>query len=278
MCLFSLSAFGDADKNTPPTATPAVVSEKVKVNTFTAHESHWITTYAFEGTKYQTNYQYDGVKKDFKPGEQEIWGGRIGFGGEIYLGKGFVTTSKAEGYFLGTLFSKALNAGADLPIEYSSTKRTSQMYGIDFAQSLGYIFDVHVQNPFMEQKSIIYMEPFLEAGIGYGKAFNKINYVYDTSLGGGEVGTSGEPVESYRHKMDDNFVSQRVSAGMNITSSQGFFLQVKVTSSILDVTSRKESVLIKENTLPIGTTQVTNSKNPKLDPIVIYTLGGGYKF
>jgi hypothetical protein len=279
LCVLSLSAFAaQTDTSTPDTATPAVVSEDKNASGFKARESHWLANFGFEGMKYQTPFSFTGEKKNFKPSSQEVWGGRLGMGGEIYLGKGLMTTSKVEGYFLGTLFSKAKSANPTYDIQYAKTKNISQVLGLDLSQSLSFLFDMKTKNPFLEQWSYLTWEPFIEAGIGIGQAFNKVDYVYDTSSGGGAAGTSVAPNEAYRAKVMDSFISKRVSAGLNLISNSGYFLQLKVTTATYDVTNRKQESLTLTNGSTTYVPNKTHSNNVNLDAITIYTLGGGYKF
>lgn len=251
--------------------TPALVTEDISVERIhNPRKSHWLSTFGFEGTKYDVPFNFTGAEKSFKPNQQELWGGRIGFGGEIYLGAGFNTVSKVEGYYMGTLFSRVLNAGPeDDDIEFAYSKRTGQIFGVDASQSIGFMFDMKTKNPFMDEWAYLTVEPFIEAGIGMARAYNRVNYSYDT-------GSSGTQ-ERYKSRINDDLINARVGAGVNLTSTSGFFLYLKATVNRYDITERKSKTYTQPDGLP-GSTVETTDKNAKIDPVTVYALGGGYKF
>ena len=247
-----------------PLITSAYPAE---VKPFNHRKSHFLTTFGFEGMKYETPYEFTGVKSSFKPGDQELWGGRLGFGGQIHLFGGLFTTTKVEGYYMGTLFSKVLNGGSkDSDVKFAYTKKTGQIYGGDAVQQLGYIFDFRTKNPFMDEWAYLTFEPFIEAGVGFGQALNRLNYSY-------KLGTTDE---AYRLTVEDQLVNTKIGAGFNLTSNQRFFLYARVTQNRYDITDRKASQYQKDNGGSGVTTKPTLSD--KIDPITIYALGGGYKF
>ena len=268
-----------------PVATPVATSapglrtetEMDKDPIFKSRKSHWISTFGFESSKYEvvpkdcSDCQFSG-RKNFKNGDTELWGGRIGFGGELYLGWGFITRSMVEGFYHGTLFSQILNGGDEAAdVEFAYTKKTSQLVGGDLSQSFGWMFDFKTKNPFMDEWSYLTFETFVEAGIGKAWGYNRINYSYDT----GTAPTAAR--ESYRLKMRDDLLNARVGGGFILTSKQGFFLNLKATINRFEITQRKLQGFTQENgqaSTPISDTQ----KNASMDPVVIYTLGGGYKF
>lgn len=230
-------------------------------------ESHWLVSYGFEGMKYPTLFEFTGAKDSFSPGEAELYGGRLGFGGEIYLGAGVFTTTKVEGYYMGTLFSEVLNGGTeDEEVKFAYTKETGQIWGFDASQSLGYMFDMKTKNPFMEEMTYLTVEPFIEAGIGIASAYNRINYSYVLA------GTD----EEYRLRVEDKLVNAKLGIGVNFTASSAFYFFVKVTQNRYDITDREAYKLERTG----GGPNVTS--NPELDDsidtITVYALGGGYKF
>lgn len=240
---------------------------------FNARKSHWVTTFGFEGAKYRSipegDYAFEG-RKDFKAGYQEIWGGRLGFGGEVYLGKGFIARTMGETFYMGTLFSRILNGGEEAEdVEFAFTKQTSQLWGFDASQSLGWMFDFKAKNPFMDTYSYLNMEMFVEAGVGMAWAYNRTNYEYDT----GPDNTQ----EFYRVRMRDDLVNARVGAGFNLTSTKGFFLSVKATLNNYMVTQRKVDGYREEDG-QARTVFNDKDKNVNIDPVLVYALGGGYKF
>ena len=237
---------------------------------FNPRASHWLTTFAFENTKYELfpdDYSFTG-KKNFKSDDHQLWGGRIGFGGEIYLGAGFVTRSLVEGYYNGTLFSQVLNGGnVDADVKFAYTKKTGQLLGGDASQSLGWMFDLKTKNPFMDEMTYLAIETYVEAGLGKGWAYNRINYNY-------KLPTTDE---KFKLRTRDDFINARVGAGINMTSNQGFFLSLRATVNRYDITKRKVDGYVQENGDPT-TTINEEPKDVKIKPVVIYTLGGGYKF
>lgn len=269
---------------TPENASPSVApmtaqSETPVMSTeiddedkkFNPLKSHWITTFGFEGLKYEVPWQYSGVKKNFRPGEMELWGGRLGFGGEIHLGAGIMATTKVEGYYVGTLFSRALNAGPnDEDEEFSYVKRTGQVYGADVTQALGFMFDFKTKNPFMDEWSYLTVEPFVEVGIGVARAYARVNYDYNL----GNVGVN----EGYRSRIRDELTNARFGGGVNFTSSEGFFLYLKAYVNTFDITQRKTDTIQRADQGPTVDTPTVTDKNVKIDPITTYALGGGYKF
>ncbi len=263
-----------APAQTLPVTTSApelkVEAEIEDTKKFNPRKSHWVSTFGFESTKYEilpAPYEFNG-KKDFSKRKQELWGMRIGFGGEIYLGAGFVTRSMVETYYVGTLFSRVLNGGTeDANIKFAYTKVTGQMLGADASQSLGFMFDFKTRNPFMGTMTYLSIEPYVEAGIGKAYAYNRTNYSY-------KLDTTDE---AFKLRVRDDLLNARVGAGINLTSNQGFFLALKATVNRYEITHRKIDGFTQEN--GSARTAINDSpKDAKIDPVVIYTLGGGYKF
>lgn len=132
--------------------SPVMQIEVENDRDFNPYKSHWLVSFNFEGLKYEVPFEFAGARKSIKPRDQELWGGRLGIGGEVYLGAGFMTTTKLEGYYVGTLFARRLNAGPDDEDEdVAYTKRTGQVYGVDVSQSLGYLFNFKTKNPFLDE-------------------------------------------------------------------------------------------------------------------------------
>ena len=244
---------------------------------FNPRKSHWLTTFGFETLKYEAPFSFNGAQKNFKPSSQDFWGGRFGLGGEIYLGAGFNTTTKVEAYYVGTLFSRVLNAGPnDEDEEFSYSKRTGQLYGVDVSQSIGFLFNMKTKNPFMDEWTYLTVEPFVEAGIGKAWAYNRVNYNYDTGPYNPGPPPSGYR-EGYKASVEDELLNARIGGGINFTSNTGYFLYLKATVNTFDITSRK----IKEYTRPnhgTGTTVERADNDVKISAITTYALGGGYKF
>ncbi len=235
---------------------------------FNPRKSHWLTSFGFEGLHYETPYEFSGVEKSFQPSKSELWGGRIGIGGEIYLGAGLVTTTKVEGYYVGSLFARRLNAGPqDDDVEFAFTKRTGQVFGVDATQSIGFLFDLKTKHPIMGDWSYLTVQPYAEFGVGQASAYNRIVYDYDT----------GVTDEGYRMRVEDQLLNVRVGGGINFTSNTGYFLYLKAHVNTFDITKRKT----EEYTRPNGRASTTVSeteKDVKIDPVTTYAIGGGFKF
>ena len=247
-----------------------VAEEAVENRNFNPYKSHWLFSLGFEGLKYEVPFEFAGVEKTISPKDQELWGGRLGIGGELYLGAGFMTATKLEGYYVGTLFARRLNAGPDdEDEEFAFTKRTGQVYGFDLSQSLGYLFNMKTKNPIMDEWTYLTVEPFIEAGIGIARAYNRIHYDYNT----GPADTD----EGYRHTIEDELVNARFGGGINFTSNQGYFFFMKAYVNTFDITKRKNEIYTRENQQASQRDSFTE-KDVKIDPITSYSIGGGYKF
>lgn len=245
---------------------PVVVVEAPEHKAFNPRESHWLWSFGFEGMKYPVIYEFAGAENNFNPKDQEVWGGRLGFGGELYLGAGFNTTTKVEGYYMGTLFSKSETANPEVDLEFAYTKRTAQVWGFDATQSIGYLFDMKTKN-IMSDMVRLTVEPFIEAGIGWGKAINRLHYKYELPSAD----------EEFKQSVEDQLVNARFGGGVNFTSSEGFFLYLKATVNQYNITSRKSKGFSRPN--GSGSTDLTGEdKNADIDPITVYAIGGGYKF
>lgn len=247
--------------------TPLMSTEVVEDHDFKPRKSHWLTSFGFESMSYPTYNDFQGVKKNFSQGKQEFYGGRLGFGGEIYLGAGLVTTSRLEGFFMGTLFSRTLNGGTeDDDVKFAFTKKTGQVFGAEASQSLGFMFDMKTKNPFIDDWAYLAVEPFIEAGIGQAMALNKLKYSYNLDT----------TDESYRLRVRDELLNAKLAAGINFTSSSGYYLYLKVTQNRFDVTKREAKEIKKQN----GGSEVSSEPDfgDKIDMITTYAIGGGYKF
>ncbi len=272
--LFAQSTQTVLKQEETPTLNSSTELDDVEDKPFNPREGHWISTIGAEGMSYKLPFDFNGVRKDITPGPQELWGGRIGLGGEIYLGAGFNTTTKVEGYFVGTFFTRSVTGDPEVRnLEFAFTKKTGQVFGGDLVQSIGFMFDFKTKNPFMDQMTYLTMEPFIEAGIGYAQAYNRINYHYNT----GRVDGTSQVLEDYRVKVEDGIMNQRVGGGINLISRGGFFLYLRSTVNRYDINKRKISGSQRfDDGGPIKISQ--DIKNPKIAPVTIYAIGGGYKF
>lgn len=245
----------------PTAGTPALIEREVKEDKdFNPRKGHFISGFSFEGMKYDVPFKFEGQKQNFSPKGLELWGGRILIGSEIYLGGGFNTTTKLEGYYLGTLFARAQEYK---DIKFDFRKTTGQVYGIDLSQAIGYLFDMKTKNPILDEWAYLTVEPFIEAGIGKAYAYSRLNYSYQTNIS-----------ESYKHRINDDLVNARIGGGVNFTSNEGYFFFLKATVNKYDILKRKSEISSSQASLNTSGTE----KNVKIDPVTIFAIGGGYKF
>lgn len=233
--------------------------------------SHWVTSFGFEGMVYETPFaqNFTAVEKQNFPQEKDMYGGRIGLGREFYIGAGLMTTSKIEGYYVGTLFSQKLNAGPEEENEvYANFKQTGNVWGFDASQAISFLFDMKTKNPIMEDWSYLTVEPFIEAGIGWAQAYNRVDYNYNLN----------PTYESYKGTIRDSLLNARIGIGVNFTSRQGYFLYMKATQNRYDITERKIDETFKVNGGSLQDFPTVTDKDAKIDPVTIYAIGGGYKF
>lgn len=257
----------------PKEAAAVVTTDMDEEKDFNIYESHWTTLISFETTKYPTTFKYNNNaqgkerSKVIDEPDSELFGGRLGFGGEVYIGAGLVTESRIEAYYLGSAFTKNKTANPDADATISVDKTTGSLYGVDVAQSLGFMFDFKTKNPFMDEMTYLVIQPFIEAGLGYAKAYQRTAFNYDKS----------NKVDRYTHSIEDSLVNARVGAGLNMTSRNGYFFYLRGTVNRYEVTDRKQEVSSRID----GEKQNGNEDNldDKLNnPIIVYAIGGGYKF
>lgn len=252
-------------------ADPSTISSTDNLDqekVFNHRKSHWITTFGFENTKYTAPFDYQATQRNFKEEERNLMGGRLGVGYEAYIGGGFILGGGLSGYYMGTAFQNEKVATNAASAKIGTEKDNGQMYGADLTGHLGWMFDYKTKNPFLGEMTYMAMELFAEAGIGKGQTYIRKAYDYDTNT---PVNT-----ELYNATISDDFTSASVAAGVNfLSTTSGYFLNLKVSQVFLDVNTRKTRVQSINGTT---TTTAGTQKNPDIDPITVFTLGGGYKF
>jgi hypothetical protein len=259
----------------PPVAVPApVVTSTASVDEeegFNPRRSHWMTSFGFEAMEYQLPFSYSGVKENFSEEKRQLYGGRLGFGGEVHLGAGFLIGAMLEGYYMGTLFEKAKTADPEIDdLDVAATKDEGQIYGGDLVATLSFLWDFKTKNPFMDEWAYLFVEPFVEAGIGRAWAYNKKDYFYDTGSGSGVQ-------EAYDHSFTDELTNARIGGGLKLTSRTGFYLYLRATQNRYDITRRRQKGFSQQD--DAGQTPLTGVlEDSKMDPVMIYSLGGGYRF
>lgn len=264
LCLVLLPLSASA-QDVDPTLTTEVTDSRL----INHRASHWLVTFGFEGMDYQVPFEFEGERKSFKPKEQELYGGRLGFGRQFHLGKGIVTTTKVEGYYVGTLFEKAVNAAPEVETQtFSYSKKVGQVFGGEVIQSLGFMFDMKTKNPFLNTMTHLVVEPFIEAGFGQARAYNRTNYHYDTGPGGVQ--------EDYHHKVVDDLTTARIGVGINLTADTGHYFYLRASQQSFSLKERKEEGWVKPNGGSV--TPFDRKSDADLDSVMVYSFGGGYKF
>ena len=261
-------------------SAPVLAAQIEEDEEFRHREGHWISTFSFESMRYDLPFEFTNARKKeiFSEGGEPFYGGRLGFGREFYIGAGITTTSRVEGYYNGTVSAKRKSANPDVDVDLSYSKLTGQALGVDASQSLGYIFESKTKNPFMDEMTQFTIEPFIEAGIGVGQALSKASYSEDTGTGANGIR------EEYRLKVQDNYGVARIGAGFNVGSKTGFFMFARVTQNRYEVFNRKQTGYFRPDPgvgVPRGPRNSLSNddvKGVKIDPITVYTFGGGYKF
>jgi hypothetical protein len=263
------------DQTPPPRiSTPVITTEAPKDDRYIDHKkSHWVANFAFEGMKYELPFEFEGAKKNVRDRDQELWGGRVGVGGQIYLGAGFFTTSSLETFYVGTLTQSIKVANPTVPDEEAGAiKRTGGLYGAEVSQNLGYIIEFRTKNPIMDEWSYLTFEPFVEAGLGVARAYNAVHYQYQT--GDDPAGVH----EKYKKRIRDELTNARVGAGFNITGRSGFYMTARVSINRYDITNRKVDSYTKHDDVTGSNGPSETQKDVKIDPITVFSIGGGYKF
>ncbi len=248
------------------TPTPMVTAEIVDESEFIARKSHWISNFGFEAIEYEVPLSFNGDIESFNDQKRKLYGGRLGFGRELYLGWGFNTTSRVEGFYMGTMFENSVNPNTDEVDDSYYVKDTGHMFGAELSQSLGFLFDMKTRNPLIGEMVHLTVEPYVFAGIGEALAYNRFSYHYEDTL-----------TEDYRIRVKDDIRIASIGGGINFTSNAGYFLYLKATQYRLNIIERtQEGYTQLDGQSPV----VIDSKEQDLDPklITIYALGGGFKF
>lgn len=235
---------------------------------FNHRKSHWVGTYGFQNSKYVVPLQYTGSKVNFKDEDRELWGGRAGIGYELYLGLGLLLQGRLDGYYLGTVFQQDKVAKNAAGAKVGSEKDTGQMAGGDAVLHAGWMFDLVTKNPILGEMTYLAVEPFVEASYGRGQAYNRKKYYFN-----------GAQSDAYRFTMTDYFSSQSVSVGLNVLSTNsGFFLNLKATRMFLTIDNGDRRISSTSTVNSASASSVSRPNDVRIDPVTIFTLGGGYKF
>ena len=260
-CL-SFSSFAEVDFR------PVLGRDVDRANIYNPRKSNWVSTFGFDAQGLLSKRDFQALNKNFTDKTELLVGPRIGIGREFHLFGGLYTKSTIEGYFVGTLFEPTKKvSGGDSKAKSSYTKKKGNIYGAEAAQSLSWVTEFHIPNYFTENKIKMYFEPFIEAGIGVGKGYYRFNYVFNESTGS----------ERYSNTMEETFLSQRVSAGMNFIGTNGYFLTLK-TSALNHQVSKGSNMIYAQPNGAGATRSEIDLKNESIKFDYNVFVGGGYKW
>ncbi len=246
---------------------PYLGRDMEKVNVYNPRKSNWVASFGFEGQGLPVERSFQGQGKSFQDKNELLMGARIGIGRDFYLGAGFNTRTQLDGYFVGTIFEpKKSVTKEDSSASTSFTQKQGNTFGGEISQVLSFITEFNAPVFIGEHKVKMYFEPFIEAGIGIGKSVFRFDYRMKTST----------LDEEYRKVMDNTFISQRLSVGMNFISKSGYFLTLKA-SQVAHQVSDSKSYEVAGNGGAL-TRRDIDEKNETINLSYSYYLGGGYKW
>lgn len=247
--------------------TPYLGREVDRVNIYNPQKSNWVSSFGFEAQGLPVERDYQGQGKSFVDKNELLAGARLGVGREFYLGAGFFTRTSIEGYFVGTLFepTKAVTK-EDKKATTSYTQKKGNIWGGEVSQTLSYITEFNAPSFIGEHKVKMYFEPFVEAGIGMGKTYFRFDYTMRTA----------SINEDYRKVLDNTFISQKLSVGMNFISTTGYFLTLKA-SQLAHQVGESKSYEMAGNGGGMNRRDI-DQKNETINLSYSYYLGGGYKW
>ena len=246
---------------------PYLGRDMERVNVYNPKKSNWVTSFGFEGQGLPVERSFQGQGKSFQDKNELLMGARLGIGRDFYLGAGFNTRTQLDGYFVGTIFEpKKAVTGEDSSASNSFTQKQGNIFGGEISQVLSFITEFNAPVFIGEHKIKMYFEPFIEAGIGIGKSVFRFDYRMKTST----------LDEEYRKVMDNTFISQRLSVGMNFISKSGYFLTLKA-SQVAHQISDSKSYEMAGNGGALSRRDI-DQKNDTINLSYSYYLGGGYKW
>lgn len=257
----SLNTWGQVDYK------PFLGREVDKINIYNPAKSNWVSTFGFEAQGLPVERNFQGLGKSFQDKNEMLAGARLGFGRDFYLGKGFTTRTQVEGYFVGTLFEpKKSVTSEDKKAENSYSQKDGNIWGGEISQVLSHVSEFNAPNFIGDHKIKMYFEPFLEAGIGMGKTNFRFDYLMNTQT----------VAEKYRKVLDNTFLSQKVSIGVNIISNTGYFLTLKASQLAHRITDSKSYEMVGQN--GAMSRRDVDQKDDSVNFAYSYYLGGGYKW
>src|SRR5690606_498540 len=123
----------------------------------------------------------------------------LAFGGEVHLFAGLSFSLKARGFYLQEMSGEVGKASKDFDYDLAEVETDATMAGGEGAASLNYTF----------VGDIVEFQPFAEIALGVANSYNKVDYEFEGL-------PSGPDPEYYKAKLKQDFITRRLSIGMNI--------------------------------------------------------------
>lgn len=186
-------------------------------------ESTWLVEL---GAKYFQNTlelpTYEGTHHSIKAKENiNMIGAELAFGGNLHLFAGFSLSLKARGFYLRDFKGEIGKATRDFDLDLVDSESDSHMKGGEGAVALNYTFVT----------SIVEIQPFVEYALGMSNAEYKVDYHF-TGIAG-----DGSDAEKYELKRNEDYLTHRLSLGLNVISKYGIYSYFK--ASLENITLQK---------------------------------------
>lgn len=207
---------------------------------------------AYKGTHHSIN-----TKETVK-----LLGPELAFGGELHLFTGLSFSLKARGFYMAEVKGELGKASKDFDYELAKVDSDATMYGGEGAASLNYTFVTE----------LVEIQPFAEVAVGAAKGYNKVKYDFD-----GLVGDDSD-AEFYRAKQEQDFITRRLSVGLNVISKYGIYSYFKVSAETYTLKEQSLEYSFKDK---LGVTNSGKDEEEDLNKEIgftTYALGFGYLF
>ena len=190
---------------------------------YEARKSTWLIEL---GAKYFQNdlalTPYNGTHHKIKAKEKvNLIGAELAVGGNLHLFAGFSLSIKARGFYLTDVEGEIGKASKDFDMDLVNTKSDSHMQGGEGAVALNYTF----------LTSLVEIQPFVEYALGVSSGEYKIDYNFKGLAG------DGSGAEKYEYKRNEDYLTHRISLGLNIISKYGIYSYFK--ASLENITLQK---------------------------------------
>ncbi len=224
--------------------------------------SHWIFYLHADAIKLKPLTQYQMSRKEIVARDEIYFGGGPGIARRWSLGFPLSTITEINGYFWNNSEIEAQKPTAQDLSDYEVMRSevSDQIYGFQISQSL---------NLNIETKWFIF-GPFVQMGIGMARAKNKLKYRWDTNI--------NTEYEYYSTEINEDIVTQSLSAGIELIGYNGFISYAKVQKNVFTVGTRKTET----ERIDVGpTAEVKTSANEKINSNqdeLSFGVGFGYIF